>query len=156
MAHFLILFSVETPFTNSTPTPAPPKVGCSPPPHIQYGIYNPIQSHYDNSDVVTFICNTNYEIVGTSNKLTCTNSRWTPQIPICKGKKRTHTLFTQEGVLTLELSSYLLEVPNNANTSLSQFWLAVQHWVKSTTSWLVYIGSLCHIFMLTAGITSSW
>ena len=38
-------------------------------------------------------------------------------------------------MLTLELSSYLLEIPNDAYTTLSQFWLAVQHSVKSTGSW---------------------
>ena len=44
-------------------------------------------------------------------------------------------------MLTLEWSSYLLEIPNDAYTTLSQFWLAVQHSVKSTESWLVYIGN---------------
>ena len=42
-------------------------------------------------------------------------------------------------MLILELLSYLLEIPNDANTTLSQFGLAVQYSVKSTASWLVYI-----------------
>ena len=40
-------------------------------------------------------------------------------------------------MLTLELSPYLLEIPNDAYTTLSEIWLAVQHSVKSTASWLV-------------------
>ena len=35
-------------------------------------------------------------------------------------------------MLTLELSSYLLEIPDCAYTTLSQFWLAVWNSVKST------------------------
>ena len=42
-------------------------------------------------------------------------------------------------MLTLELSSYLLEIPNDAYTTISQFSLAVQHSVNSTASWLVHI-----------------
>ena len=38
------------------------------------------------------------------------------------------------GHVILELSSYLLEIPNDAYTTRSQFWLAVQHSVKSTAS----------------------
>ena len=34
----------------------------------------------------------------------------------------------------LELSSYLLEIPHDAYTTLSQFWLAAQRSVKSTAS----------------------
>ena len=41
-------------------------------------------------------------------------------------------------MLTFELSSYLLIIPNCDYTTLSQFWLAVQHSVKSSASWLVY------------------
>ena len=41
-------------------------------------------------------------------------------------------------MLTSELSSYVLENPNYAYTTLSQI-LAVQHIVKSSASWLVDI-----------------
>mgnify|MGYP001803006124 CR=1 FL=1 len=34
-------------------------------------------------------------------------------------------------MFTLELSSYLLEIPNDPYTTLSQFWLAVQHSVRA-------------------------
>ena len=44
-------------------------------------------------------------------------------------------------MLTLESSSYLLKIPNEAYTTLSQFWLAIQHSVKSAASWLVYNGN---------------
>ena len=44
-------------------------------------------------------------------------------------------------MLTLGLSYYVLEIPIDVYTTLSQFWLAVQHSVKSTASWLVYIGN---------------
>ena len=40
-------------------------------------------------------------------------------------------------MLTLELSSYVLEIPNDA---MVKIWLAVQHSVKSTAIWLVDIG----------------
>ena len=43
-------------------------------------------------------------------------------------------------ILTLDLSSFVLEIPNNSYTTLGQFWLAVQHSVKSTASWLVDVG----------------
>ena len=46
-------------------------------------------------------------------------------------------------MIILELSSYLLEIPIDAYTTLSQFWLAAQHSAKSTASWLVIIGSIC-------------
>ena len=46
----------------------------------------------------------------------------------------------QKAMLTSELSSYVLEIPNDAYTTLSQFWLAGHHSVKSTDSWLVDVG----------------
>ena len=49
----------------------------------------------------------------------------------------------QYGMIILELSSYLLEIPIDAYTTLSQFWLAAQHSAKSTASWSVNIGSKC-------------
>ena len=41
-------------------------------------------------------------------------------------------------MLTLEIYSYVLEIPIDAYTALSQ--LAVQHSVKSTANWLVDVG----------------
>ena len=41
-------------------------------------------------------------------------------------------------MLTLELSSYVLENPNDAYTTLSQLWLAAQHSVKSTAGCSLY------------------
>ena len=43
------------------------------------------------------------------------------------------------GMVILELSSYLLEIPNDTYTTLSQFWLAAQHSVKSILQavWLI-------------------
>ena len=41
-------------------------------------------------------------------------------------------------MLTWESSSYVLEILNDAYTTLSQIWMAAQHSVKSTASyWLV-------------------
>ena len=40
-------------------------------------------------------------------------------------------------MLTLELSSCLLEIPNDATISHSEFWYAVHNSFKSTVSWLV-------------------
>ena len=40
-------------------------------------------------------------------------------------------------MLTLELSAHELEIPNDACITVGQFWLAVQHSVKSTASSLV-------------------
>ena len=43
-----------------------------------------------------------------------------------------------KGSLTSESSSYVLEIPYDAFTTLNQIWLAAQHSVKSTASyWLV-------------------
>ena len=43
-------------------------------------------------------------------------------------------------MLVLELSSYVLEIPNDGYASLSQISLAVQHSVKCNASRLVNIG----------------
>ena len=44
-------------------------------------------------------------------------------------------------MLILELSSYVLGIPNDRYTTLSQVLLAVQHSVKSAASGLVNIGN---------------
>ena len=40
-------------------------------------------------------------------------------------------------MFTVDLSSHLLEIPNDTDTTLSQSWLAVENSVKSTASRLV-------------------
>ena len=46
----------------------------------------------------------------------------------------------KNGMLTLELSSYVLEISNDAFATLNHFLIGFQHSVEGTASWLVDVG----------------